>query len=73
MSRILDNKEDFYELLNSRVTNEYKIMTDLNAPKHHLVVKPQQGTLVLNDDSQQQNYEQRLMNKQQEIVKKRMK
>ena len=48
-------------------------MPDLNAPKHHLVVKPQQGTLVLNDDSQQQNYEQRLMNKQQEIVKKRMK
>jgi len=63
MSRIIDNKETFYDLLNKKVTPEYKFVPEA-------ALYQQQSNLFLNEG--QSAYEKKLMSRQQEIVAKRM-
>lgn len=76
MSKIIDNTEEFYDLLNRRVTSEYRVVPGPSNNSAHLAHQamaqspPRVPALPTQDLNKQ--YEESMLSKQQEIVKRRL-
>lgn len=68
LSKIIGNKEEFYELLNNKVTPEYKV-PDFQA---HQDQQEQQNRNIMAKKQAQETYDEHIRRKQAEIVNRRL-
>jgi hypothetical protein len=76
MGKIIDNTEEFYDLLNKRVTGPYRVVpgpaTNVASKAHQTIASPPLKLPSLPTQDLNKQYEESMLTKQQEIVKSRL-